>query len=120
MTIRLTISLWIAIIFYFVCIFFLLKKKKLTLKYSLMWIFSGIIIFFIILFPNIFNILMNKLGIINASNGLFAICTFLFLIILLMLTSIISSMNSKIKTLIQIAGINEKRIRELEKRIKND
>lgn len=115
MTFRLNIFLWIAIFFYFLCILHLLKKRKLTLKYSLMWIFSGIVIFLIILFPSIFNMLMSKIGIVNASNGLFAICIFLFLIILLMLTSIISGMNNKIKTLIQMEGINEKRIRELEK-----
>ncbi len=120
MTFRLIVFLWIAVIFYFLCIFFLLKRKKLSLKYSLMWLFSGTIIFLIILFPNIFNAIMYKIGIVNASNGLFAICIFLFLIILLMLTSIISNMNNKIKILIQIIGINEKRIRELEKNTKSD
>lgn len=117
MAFRLIVALWIAIIFYFVCIFLLLKKKKLILKYALIWIFSGIVIFFIILFPDIFNMLMEKIGIIDPPNGLFAICIFLFLIILLMLTSVISSMNDKIKTLIQISGIYEKRIRELEKKL---
>lgn len=120
MSFKLIIFLWIAVIFYFLCIFFLLKRKKLSLKYSLMWLFSGTIILLIILFPNVFNALMYKIGIVNASNGLFAICIFLFLIILLMLTSIISNMNNKIKVLIQIIGINEKRIRELEKNIKSD
>lgn len=113
---RLSIFLYIAIISFFICIFYLIKKKLLTLKYSLMWLFSGIVVLLIILFPEVFSSLMMKLGIINPSNGLFAICIFLFMMMLLMLTSVISKLNAKIKRLIQSMGIIEKRIRDLEER----
>lgn len=79
-----------------------------------MWLLSGTIIFLIILFPEAFNTIMNKLGIINPSNGLFAICIFILLVMLLILTSVISKINMKIKVLGQNLGIAEKRIRELE------
>lgn len=114
-TVRLSIFLWIAVLLYFVCIIYLIKKGNLSLKYSLMWLFSGIIILLIILFPGAFSYLMEWIGVINSSNGLFAICIFLILVMLLAITSIISKMNGKIKTLTQLLGMAEKRIRELEK-----
>lgn len=115
-TSRLNLFLWIALIFYFSCIFYLVKKRSMALKYSLMWIFSGIVILLIIMFPNVFNHVMQIIGIVDASNGLFAICIFLFLVILLTLTAIISKMNNKIKTLTQNLGIVEKQIREMERK----
>ena len=113
-TLRLSIFLYIAITCFFVFIFFLIKKKLLTLKYSLIWLFGGVIVLLIILFPGTFSSLMEKLGLITPSNGLFAICIFVFMIVTLLLTSVISSMYAKIKRLIQSIGIIEKRIRELE------
>lgn len=111
---KLSVFSYIAVVFYFICIFYLIKRKSLSLKYSLMWLFSGIVIFLIILYPKSFSLLMYKIGVVNASNGLFAICIFLFLIMMLILTAIISKMNAKIKTMIQELGLLEKRIRELE------
>lgn len=113
---RLDFFLYMAIISFFIGIFYLIKKKMLSLKYSLMWLLSGVVILLIILFQDGFIRLMNKLGIVNASNGLFAICVFMFMIMLLMLTSVISKMNAKIKSLTQSFGILEKKVRELEER----
>ena len=115
---KLSMFLVIAIVFYFVCIFHLIKRKSLSLKYSLMWLLSGVIILLITIFPEAFNFIMEKIGIVNAANGLFSICVFLLLILLLMLTSIISKMNTKIKTMVQNIGIMEQRIRELEEKNK--
>lgn len=111
---RLNIFLYIAIVFFFISIFYLIKKKFLSLKYSLMWLFSGMVVLMIILFPEGFSNLMYKLGLITPANGLFAICIFLFMLMLLLLTSVISRINAKIKRLIQSIGILEKKIRELE------
>lgn len=114
-TFKLNIFLWLALLLYFLCIFYLIKKGNLSLQYSLMWLLSGIIILMVVLCPEAFNFLMDKIGIVNPSNGLFAICIFLILVMLLVITSIISKMNTKIKMLTQLLGIAEKRIRELEK-----
>lgn len=113
-TLRLKIFLYIAIIFFFISIFYLIKKKYLSLKYSLIWLFSGLVVFLIILFPEEFSFLMGQIGLITPANGLFAICIFLFMLMLLLLTSVISRINTKIKRLIQNIGILEKRIRDLE------
>ena len=102
------------IICYFIYIISLLKRKKVELKYSLLWIFSGLVMLVLVIFPDIFIYSAKFIGIEVASNGLFAVFIFLLIIILISLTVIISSDSAKIKILVQKIAIMEKRIRELE------
>lgn len=114
MNICLRLSLIVAITIYFTCIYLLLKKKNLNLKYTLIWIFSGIIMTIVVLFPGILNLLSNKLGIVEPVNGLFSVCIFLILLILMSITAIVSKMNEKNKKLVQQYALLEKRLREIE------
>lgn len=100
---------------YFVTIFSLLRRKKIALKYSLLWIFSGIIMIIFILFPQILIFGAQLIGIEIASNGLFAICIFFIVLLLVSLTVIVSGLKYKEKQLIQNLAILEKRVRTLEK-----
>ena len=117
MDIRLQIALIVALIIYFVSIFYMLKKKKLELRYTLLWIFAGVVMVFIALFPQDFSNLVKLLGIIEPTNGLFAVIMFLMLIIFMSMTSILSMLNNKIRTITQKCAMYEKRIRELEKEV---
>jgi hypothetical protein len=116
MELRLQISLIIGIIFYFIIIFYFLKKNTLTLKYSLLWLFSGFVMLILAIFPFIMDKIINLVGIASVTNGLFAIAVFMILIILMSLTSILSKMNLKNKQLIQSCALLEKRIREIEQK----
>lgn len=116
MDIRLRISLIVGIVIYFISIFLLLKNKHLTLKYTLLWILGGILMLFIIIFPNTFLKLMNLIGIVTSLNGIFAIMIFLLMLILISLTAAISQLNNKIRTLSQKYALAEKRIQDLEKK----
>lgn len=49
-----TVSL-VGILLYFSAIICLLKKKVLTINYTLMWIFSGTLMVVIVIFPTILN-----------------------------------------------------------------
>ena len=49
----LRITLLIAVILYFIIILFYLKNKALELKYTLLWIFAGIIMLLMVIFPQI-------------------------------------------------------------------
>jgi len=105
----------IGIIFYFAVIFYLLKKKTLALKYTLMWIFAGIIMAIIAVFPTLLKKLSILIGIETPSNALFAVLLFVILLILMSLTSIISGLNKMNVKLIQAVALLEKRVRDLEK-----
>lgn len=99
---------------YFVFIYHLLKKKRFELRYSLLWIFSGIIMLILSVFPGIVEWIASICGIEVASNGLFAGCIFLIIILLVAMTTAISKFAIQIKTLTQQIGLLEKRIRDLE------
>ncbi len=118
MNIYLRMTLILAVIIYFVCIIVLLKKRRLELKYTLLWLFGGLVMVLILIFPDIFMSLMRKIGIVDATNGLFAAFSFIIIIILMSITSIVSKLNSGIRGLTQKCAIYEKRIRELEESLK--
>ena len=111
---RLFISSILAILIYFICIFFMLKSKKLELKYSLLWILSGLCMLLVILFFEPFMQIMNVLGIIEPVNGIFAIMIFLLILLLISMTAVLSKLNNKLRTLTQKCAMYEKRIRDLE------
>lgn len=111
-TLRLTIV--VALLIYFAFIFALLKRKKLTLKYTLLWLFAGVVMALIAIFPNIFEKLMHLIGVIEMTNGLFAVLIFAMIIIMISITVIVSEMNDRQRQLIQQCAFYEKRIRELE------
>ena len=115
MDVRLRISLICAVIVYFICIISLLAKKRLALKYTLLWIFGGLLMAMVLAFPKMFMALMNLFGIIEPVNGIFAFVFFLLILILISLTSVLSLLNNQVRSLAQKCALAEKRIRDLEK-----
>lgn len=115
-SLRIVIS--IALLVYYICIFYFLKKKSLTLKYTLLWLFTGLVMILIVLFPQVLETALHAVGIVELTNGLFGIVCFGLLIILLSITSIVSMLNDKLRKLIQQCAMYERRIRELEMRLK--
>ena len=120
MNISLRLTLIVALAIYYVVLFYLLRKRALTLKYTLLWIISGIVMILIVAFPALFEKLMRVIGVVEMTNGLFAVVCFAILIILISITSIVSKMNEKMRQLIQQCAMYEKRIRELEKSVSDD
>ncbi len=111
-TIRLTTILFVIV--YYTFLIYSLKKKKLALKYSLLWIFSGMIFLIVAICPNILVFTTSLIGIEVPSNGLFAMLITSVILILMSLTVAISDITAKNKTLTQKIALMEKRIRELE------
>ncbi len=110
----LRLFLSIGIMVYFLLIFSLLRRKTLSLRYTLLWIFGGIGMGILLIFPELLNWFIHLVGIQLASNGLFAIILVFILIILISITSIVSKQSDHIKRLVQDNALLEKRIRELE------
>lgn len=110
----LRLFLSIGVFVYFLLIFTLLRRKTLSLRYTLLWIFGGIGMGILLIFPELLNWFIHLVGIQLASNGLFAMILFFILIILISITSIVSKQSDHIKRLVQDNALLEKRIRELE------
>lgn len=110
------IFLIVAILLYYVLVLYLLKNKRLELKYSLLWIFTGLIMLILAIFPKLLDKIAMFFGVYSAVNALFALAIFFVLIILMSLTAIVSNLNSKTKKLIQQNALLEQRVRELEEK----
>jgi len=114
MSIYLRISLGIVVIAYFWCIIYLIKKKMLLLKYILLWLFTGIVMGILILFPQLLNLFVQVVGIQTPMFGLFLVGIFFSLLISMSLTAIVSRQTERIKNLTQNNAMLEKRIRKIE------
>ncbi|WP_026664616.1 DUF2304 domain-containing protein [Butyrivibrio sp. FC2001] len=114
---RLTIVLIVAIISYFVIILSLLKHRKLNMKYTLLWLFTGVVFLILVLNPMILVYFLNLCGIVGTMNGLFILLIGFLIMLVLSLTSIASRQAGRITKLIQTQGLLEKRVRELEERL---
>ena len=111
----LRVTLIIAVICYFVIILYFLKQRALNLKYTLLWLLSGVVLGILVIYPELLRYIIRILGIEDNMNGLFIICIAFMLMIMMALTSIASRQNMKIRQLVQEIAILDKRIRELEK-----
>lgn len=116
----LRIALLIGIAIYFVCIFFLLKKNSLNLKYTLLWIFLGIVFLLVVIFPVILQAPMRMIGVVEWTNGLFALLLLILMIIDMSITAIVSKMNERMRKLVQKCAMYEERIRKLEEKLANE
>lgn len=110
----LRITLIAAVICYFILILYFLKQRALNLKYTLLWLLSGVVMGVLVIFPQLLTYIIRLVGIENNMNGLFIMCIAFMLMIMMALTSIASRQNVKIRKLVQEIGILEKRVRELE------
>jgi len=113
-TTRLQTVFLCALVLYFFLLFHLLIKKRLNLKYTLLWLAFGVVLLVAVCFPKLLSIFAALVGFEVAANGLFAILHFCTLILLISMTAIVSRLNEKVKRLIQTISLLERRIRELE------
>lgn len=110
----LQIFMLVAVAIYFALLFYFLRRKRIILKYSLLWMFSGVVMLLLAVFPKILDWAAKIVGIASPVNALFAIALFCVIIILMSLTSIVSRLNDQLLQLAQANALLEKRVRELE------
>lgn len=116
---NLRISLIIGVILYFIIVGYFLKSKKLLLKYMLSWLVLGVAMALLIAFPGMLEWITGLLGIVTPMYGLFIICIFFILVIMISLTAIISRQSERMRSLSQYTAMLEERIRKIEEG-KND
>ena len=113
---RLVITLLVGLLVYFFIILMLLKYKEISLKYTLLWLLSGLLLVLLVIFPSILTWLSNVLGFQSNMNGLMVTGVAFIIMIIMSLTSIVSKQSSKIRNLVQYTSMLEKRIRDLEQK----
>lgn len=114
MSLRLQILMIVIEIIYFGFIVYFLKKKKLMLSYSLVWLLAGITMLVFTIFPDVMTALFEFLHVESPMNGLLSLSILLIMMIMIFITSIVSKQTNQIRKLTQDNALLEKRIRELE------
>ena len=114
MTTVFRIILLVCVIVYLLVILALMRRGRMSLKYSLIWFLSGVILLICVIFPQVIRFFTRLMGIYSDTNAVFFIGVCFLILIVLSLTSIASGQSERIRTLVQTQAILEKRVRDLE------
>ena len=112
----LRICLVLIVIIYFALVLLLLKKRAISLKYTLLWLLAGFVMGIMVIWPQTLVMSIRIIGIEDNMNGLFVFSIGFLIAIAMALTSIVSRQTEKIRSLVQTIAMLEKRVRELEKK----
>ena len=96
-----------SIIWFFIILHFI-RNSKLSIKYSLIWLFMSIVIFLVGITPNFMALISKIFGFTTISNLVIGIILTLLLIITLVLTMIVTNQKTQINNLIQEISILKK------------
>ncbi|NLK24381.1 MAG: DUF2304 domain-containing protein [Clostridiales bacterium] len=110
---RIQIFFIVVVFIFLLFIVYLLKTQKLNLKYTLLWIFATIILLIISIFPQIMYGIANILGIQTPINVALILAGIFVVLILISITSIVSELNKKIRSLVQELSLLKKEFNEL-------
>jgi hypothetical protein len=110
MTLELILGSIIFLVFIISFIVYLIKKEKISVKYSLVWLLPCFILLIFTLVPGFLNWTTKFLGFKTGSNMIFALLIAFLMVITISLTVIVSKQNEKIRLLIQeISLLKEKK-----------
>ena len=98
-------------------IFVFLKKGLMTVKYSLLWLGLSIVLVIFAACPYVVFVLRDILDIEMPVNLVFLLMFCFVLVVLLSLSIAITQLADKCKRLTQENALQEKRVRELERRL---
>ena len=85
----------------------LIKKRKLDLKYSILWLLVPVVIFIIIVIPGVLEWLAAALGIYDVMNMVFFLGFIFVIAVIFSLTVAISKMADSIRQLTQKVALEE-------------
>lgn len=110
------------IVTFLFCVFILVvtQKKKLSYKYTLLWLFFGVITLLCAIFPSIIIEISKLIHVAEPTNALFLIYIFLIIIIIFYISLGFSKLFEKVTILIQENAILSKRVNDLEKKIEEN
>ena len=104
-------------VIYLAIIFMLLKKNKLSVRFSLIWLASGGVLLVFAAFPYVVYVLRDIFHMVMPVNLVFTLLFCFVLLLLLTLSVAASGFSERIKGLAQANAILEKRVRVLEAKL---
>ncbi len=95
-------------LFVILLILYFIKKNKINIKYSIIWLLLFIFLLIFLLIPGFLEFLTRTLGFQTPSNMIFSLLIAVLVIINITLTGIVSSQDKKVRLLIQEISILKK------------
>ncbi len=92
------------------------KEGKLTVKYSLIWLFSAFFTMLAVIMPNFLQKMADFFGFQVVSNMVFLLGLLILFSMVFSLSVIVSDQHKKVKMLIQELSILKKKIKEKNKK----
>jgi len=111
---RIQLLLIVLSIIFIIFIFELNRNRKLSVQYSIIWFFAGLLLLIFSIFRHLFEKIAYFLGIHYAPSLIFPIVIFVILIIGIHFSIIISKLSYENKILTQELGILKNKIEEIE------
>lgn len=108
MTLKIQIIIAIVLVSALFIVFDMIRKNTLDLKYALSWIFVGVGVLILDIFPGLMGALAKLMGIEAPVNMLFFLGFCFSLIIIFTMTVALSRMSLKVKKLTQEMALMEK------------
>ena len=109
--------LLVGTVIYLAIIFMLLKKNRLSVRFSLIWLASGGVLLVFAAFPYVVYVLRDIFHMVMPVNLVFTLLFCFVLLLLLTLSVAASGFAERIKGLAQANAILEKRVRVLEAKL---
>lgn len=98
---------FIALIITIITLF--VKNKRISIKYSIVWYLSSLVLLLLVMFPSLLRFFADLLKIQVASNMIFAFIIGFLFIITMSLSIIVSEQKEQIRLLIQEVSLLKKR-----------
>lgn len=92
-------------------VIFMLRRDKLNLKYTLVWLLTCFIMLFFSIFPEVAFAISALIGIVDPVNAIFLFATIFILLILFTFTIIITRISARVKKLTQDVALLEEKFR---------
>ena len=116
MSLRLQIIVGILIIVSMLVIGNMVRKKKLDLRYALVWLIVGCVVLIFDIFPSLLGVISGILGVGLPVNMLFFMGFVFSLLIIFTLTVAVSKMSERVKRLTQELALLEERVNRLQEK----
>lgn len=111
----LRLVLTIGTLLFFVFVAYMVRKKRLSLKYTLTWLGASLVLICLAVFDGLIVPFANMLQVREPVNALFLAVFFFVLLILFTLTVTISNNSDNIRALTQELALIKKELEEKEK-----
>lgn len=97
-----------------------IRNSKMQIEYALFWIILSVLMIVLSIFPQIVYWITIKMGMISAANVVYLFIIAVLLLKVFMMTIELSSLENKVRELVQQLGIDEKERADEKKQMKEE